>query len=167
MAWQLVPLWSRIAALNGAAFVTAATAFGLGLIVLPLGTIVCGVTALFFRTESNIRPGRRSGANVIDFACTIGAVIASLLPAAWPASKALRALLTGEISIRQPIEHRFSMSSDPLAFWENVTFWLFATAALAGLAVFFWRSRWLTYRRRVNSAPAAQDCHVELEGAPK
>jgi len=157
LAWQLAPLWSHIAALDGAAFLSAATAFGLGLILLPLGTIGCFIAALFSRVESNIRPGRRQAANAVDFVSTIGALAASLLPAAWPASKALRALISGGITIRQPIEHHFSMASDPLAFWENVTFWLLAAAALAGLAAYFWRSRWLAYRlhRTHRTTPAS------------
>ncbi|WP_172198707.1 MULTISPECIES: hypothetical protein [unclassified Niveibacterium] len=170
LGWQLLPTWSHIAALEGAAFLAAATAFGLGLIALPLGTIASLVAALFLRTESNIRPGRQSRANAADLVCTIGAVMTSLLPASWPASKALRALLTGGITIRQPIEHHFSISSDPLAFWENVTFWLLAAAALAGLAAYFWRSRWLAYRTRVTIEPAAAQAlnqQIKPEGAPR
>ncbi|WP_374515533.1 hypothetical protein [Niveibacterium sp.] len=148
LAWQLAPLWSHIAALDGAAFLGAATAFGLGLIVLPLGALVCFVSALYWRVESNIRPGRQRPANIVDLASTCAAALASLLPAAWPASKAARALITGSITIRQPIEHHFSIASDPLVFWENVTYWLLASVALTALSAYFWRSRWRAYRQR-------------------
>lgn len=148
LAWQLAPLWSHIAALDGATFLGAATAFGLGLIVLPLGALICFVSALYWRVESNILPGRQRPANTADIVSACAAVLASLLPAAWPASKAARALITGSITIRQPIEHHFSIASDPLVFWENVTYWLLASVALAALSAYFWRSRWLAYRQR-------------------
>lgn len=170
LGWQLMPTWSHIAELEGPAFLAAATAFGLGLIALPLGTIASLVAALFLRTESNIRPGRQSRTSAADLLCTIGAVMTSLLPASWPASKALRALVTGGITIRQPIEHHFSIGSDPLAFWENVTFWLLASAALAGLAAYFWRSRWLAYRTRVIAEAAAAQAfgqQIGSEGGPR
>ncbi|GAA5183794.1 hypothetical protein GCM10025771_36240 [Niveibacterium umoris] len=143
---RLAGIWGSVSSLSGAEFLISATAFGLALIVLPLGALVCLAVALFMRVESAVVKRSPQAVGVVDRLCVAGAVLLSLLPAAWPASKAFRALVTGAITIRLPMEHTFSMASDPLAFTENIAYWLFAAAALAGLAVVYWRGRWQRFR---------------------
>ncbi|MCX9157024.1 hypothetical protein OPU71_12905 [Niveibacterium sp. 24ML] len=144
-------VWASVAQLAGASFMLAATLFGLALIVLPLGCMVCLISALFMRVESLLRPPYDTHPTLADKLCVAGAVLASLLPAAWPASKVARALTTGQITIRQPIEHSFSASSDALAYWENIGYWTLAAIALAGLAAYFWRSRWRIHQANQSS----------------
>lgn len=152
LAATLSGVWASVARLDGSMFFLATAAFGLALVVLPLGALICLCVALFLRVESALQPRNPPKILLIDRLCAVTAVVVSLLPAAWPASKALRALIVGTITIRQPIEHTFSASSDPLAFWENIAYWTLASLALAGLAGVFWRSRWRLLRRRHEAA---------------
>lgn len=152
---QVGAVWASVAQLAGAAFMLAATLFGLALILLPLGCIGCLVGALFMRVESVLRPPGAARLTLADKLSLAGAVLASLLPAGWPASKVARALTSGQITIRQPIEHTFSASSDALAYWQNVGYWTLATLALAGLAAYFWRSRWRIHQ--ANQSAQRQD----------
>ncbi|WP_341674916.1 hypothetical protein [Niveibacterium sp. SC-1] len=142
----ILPTWKFIASLSGIAFAASATLFGLALAVLPVAVLVLVGTALFLRVESLVRPRSRS-LGLPDRLALIGALLLSIVPALWPLSMAARAVFGDGITIRQPIEHHFTMFSDPLAFWENVGYWLIAAVALAALAGYYWRSRWQAYRR--------------------
>jgi|GEM_PF-6450419 len=141
----ILPAWKFIASLSGIAFAASATLFGLALAVLPIAVIVLVGAALFMRVESFIRPRSRA-VGLPDRLSLAGALLLSLVPALWPLSKAAMAVFSGGITIRQPLEHHFTVFSDPLTFWENVGYWLIATVALAALAAYYWLSRWRAYR---------------------
>lgn len=132
--------WRHIVQLDGATFSTTATLFWLSLIAGGLATVTLLSVALFARVEAHHADPRLHWSRAAQLHRGL-ALLISLLPAAWPASKAVRALLSGTVTIRQPVAHSFTAASDPLAYWQNVGFWLLATVALAGGALYYWRSR--------------------------
>lgn len=134
-------LWDYVGAQGGAWFMLLAALFGLALVAIPLAALTCLAWGVFARVESLVR-ARSTPAKLADRLLVGLAIALSLVPAAWPLSMAARAMMSGEITIRQPIEHLFTPHSDPLAFAENVGYWLIGAAALASLAGIYWRSRW-------------------------
>jgi hypothetical protein len=149
-AIYLMPTWRSIAGLSGVAFALGAGLFGLAVAGLPLAVIVALCIAAFTRVESLARP-RSAPVGKLDRLLVGLAVALSAVPALWPASKAVRAVVEGSITIKQPVEHSFTASFDPLVFWENVGYWALATIALAGLAAYYWHSRWRAIRRQRRS----------------
>ncbi len=146
-AFYLEPVWRAIAGLSGAMFALCAGVFGLAVAGLPLAIIVMLCIAAFARVESLARP-RKQPVGIADRAMVALAVVLSAIPALWPASKALRALIGGSVTIAQPVEHSFTAVTDPLVYWENIGYWGFATLTLAGLAAYYWRNRWQAIRRQ-------------------
>ena len=146
-AIYLMPTWRSIAGLSGVAFALGAGLFGLAVAGLPLAVIVALCIAAFTRVESLARP-RSAPVGKLDRVLVGLAVVLSAVPALWPASKAVRAVMEGSITIKQPVEHSFTASFDPLVFWENVGYWTLATIALAGLAAYYWHSRWRAIKRQ-------------------
>ncbi len=146
-AFLLLPLWRAIAGLSGIAFAVSAGLFGLALAALPLSVIVALCISAFARVESLARH-RIAPINLADRILVGLAVLLSAIPALWPASKAVRAVVDGSITIKQPVEHSFTVMSDPLVFWENVGYWVLAALALSGLAAYYWHNRWRAIRRQ-------------------
>lgn len=140
-----VPLWTRIAQLNGGAFVLASTGFGLLLIVGPLG-VLCGLLATaFLRVEACTQPGETPrGAG--DKLAVGGAVLASFAPALAVLGLTLKALVDGTVRYKFP-SGMVARGVDPLGYWQGVAFWLMGAAVLALLAGLYWRSRWQRRKR--------------------
>lgn len=139
------PLWAKVSALGGAAFVLAAAGFGLLLVIGPIGFLCCLLAAIFMRAEACTQAGEhpRGMADVLALA---SGLLISFAPALGVLYMPIKALTTGEVRYKFPaamVRH----DVDPLGYWQGVGFWFMGAAALAVLAGIYWRSRWQRRKR--------------------
>jgi hypothetical protein len=135
----LARLWPPIAALEGAAFLAAATLLGGALAAAPLLALVGLLVAVWNGVESVYQPRRRATPAVDKLILALGLGV-WFGPSLALLAAAARAVASGRIHFSRPPRDYF-LASDPIAFWQGVGFWLIVAAALAYPAWRYWRGK--------------------------
>lgn len=136
---SLEALWGRIAPLEGAPFMLAATLFGGALAMAPLLAGIGLLLALWFGVESVYLP-RSLKTPLIDRCIVAVGLLAWFAPALGLFVAAVKALVDGRIHFVRPPRDYF-LATDPVAFWQGVGFWLIMAAIFAFLAWRYWRDK--------------------------
>jgi hypothetical protein len=136
---ELGEMWPAIAALEGWAFLGAATLLGAALAGIPLLALVGLALAVWYGVESVYQPRRRVSPALDKLILALGLVV-WFGPALALLAAAARAVATGRIHFMRPPRDYF-LATDPIAFWQGVGFWLIVAAGLGYLAWRYWRGK--------------------------
>lgn len=134
----------KMATLGTGGFMIAAAVWALLLAAAPLVFIFGGLTALFLRMEAAVAlrsRQRRFGDALVTFV-TLLITFAPALAALFPP---VHALFTHTIGFRG-LGQQYPQALDPYGYWQAVAFWFMGSAALAFLAVVYWRWKWRQYQ---------------------
>ncbi|MDO9597856.1 MAG: hypothetical protein Q7J47_09060 [Azoarcus sp.] len=138
---NIEPLWTRILALEGSAFMLGATALGGVLAVAPLVAGIGFLLAIWFGVESVYLP-RQHRSPLID-KCIIGSgLLVWFSPVLAALGSAARGLFEGRVHFVRPPRDYF-LATDPIAFWQGIGFWLIMAALFGFLAWRYWRNKLL------------------------
>lgn len=136
---SLAALWSLIQPLDGAIFMIAATAFGGVLAVAPLAAALGFLLAVWYGVESVYLPRTRE--TPLTDRCIVGAgLVIWFAPALGLLAAAAKALVEGRIHFVRPPRDYF-LTTDPVAFWQGVGFWLIMAAVFGFLSWRYWRNK--------------------------
>lgn len=135
----LPDIWARIAPLDGAPFMLAATALGAALAISPLAAVIGFVLALWFGVESVYRPRNRRSPATDRIIVALGLIVWFAPPVGFVGA-ALRALSEGRVHFVRPPRDYF-LATDPIAFWQGVGFWLIMAGLFGFLAWRYWRAK--------------------------
>lgn len=135
----LAQLWPVIASLEGVPFLFAATLLGAVLAGGPLLALTGLVLAVWCGVESVYRPRRRPAPRADRLIVALGLLV-WCAPSLGLLAAAGRAVAIGRIHFSQP-PRDYLLSTDPIAFWQGVGFWLIAAAGLGYLAWRYWKGK--------------------------
>lgn len=136
---NLEPLWLRILALDGTAFLLGATALGGALAVTPLIAGIGFLLAIWFGVDS-VYLQRQQPSPLID-KCIIGTgLLVWFAPTLVAVVSALRGLIEGRVHFVRPPRDYF-ITTDPIAYWQGIGFWLIMAGLFGFLAWRYWRDK--------------------------
>ena len=138
---NLDTLWGRILPLEGAAFMLLATLFGALLAVAPVAAGCGFLYAVWCGVESIYQPRRK----VFVWGDRLIVLVGLLVwfgPSLLMLAAAIEALKEGRVHFSRP-PRDYLMTTDPIAFWQGVGFWLIMSAILGFLAWRYWRNKLL------------------------
>ncbi len=136
---QLERLWPEIVQLEGLGFLAAATLLGGVMAIGPLAAAIGLLVAVWFGVRSVYGP-RRQATPLLDRVIVAAGLLVWFAPALTAIAQALRALLTGRIHFVRPPRDYF-LTTDPIAFWQGVGFWLIIAALAVFLAWRYWQPK--------------------------
>lgn len=149
---QLDLLWPRIVAMEGMAFLAAATLLGAAMAIGPLAAALGLLLAIWFGVDSVHRP-RRHASPLLDRVIVACGLVVWFAPALAAVATALNALLSGRIHFVRPPRDYF-LATDPIAYWQGVGFWLIMAGLFAFLAWRYWRGKLFPARYPAHADPA-------------
>lgn len=138
---MLPELWARVAPLEGAPFMLAATLLGAALAIAPLAAAVGFVLALWHGVESVYLPRTRP-TPILDRLIVGAGLLVWFAPSLAAIGLAARALAEGRVHFVRPPRDYF-LATDPIAFWQGLGFWLIMGGLFAFLAWRYWRGKLL------------------------
>ena len=136
---NLDPVWSRIAPLEGMAFMLSATLFGALLAITPVISVAGWLLALWYGVESVFMPRERRKPTTDILITGIGLVAWSLPTLGFLAS-AVFSLFSGHVHFPRPARD-YLLAEDPVAYWQGVGYQFIAAGIFAWLAWHYWRGK--------------------------
>lgn len=136
---QLETVWPHIVAIDGGLFIALAALLGAAMAISPIMAATGFVLALWFGVSSVYRP-RHHTTPLTDKAIVATGLAIWFAPALGSLAAAINALITGRIHFVRPPRDYF-MSTDPIAFWQGVGFWLITAGVLGYLAWRYWQPK--------------------------